>query len=187
MILNKESVDLSRIPTKDMVKEICARHEEMMWCHRFDCTNLNQIIDLSWGIQDEMTEFLYIIFVSGDGNFIALEKQTSSDPAKLTIGIRHIISQAIKHAASAIVLVHNHPHGSSPLPSKADIDMTCLVFETMNNLSMTLIDHVIASTTGLFSMREAGIIEQMRKVIQEHRVCAKLLVEGETNEEDRGN
>ncbi len=65
---------------------------------------------------------------------------------------REIMNYAIKHMASGIILVHNHPAGSIE-PSKDDIEVTRKMIEAGEIINVPLIDHVIISTTGNTSIK----------------------------------
>jgi DNA repair protein RadC len=66
---------------------------------------------------------------------------------------RDILGPALRHAASAIVLVHNHPSGDSE-PSAEDIAMTRAVAEASNVVGVPLLDHVVVARGGAASIFE---------------------------------
>jgi DNA repair protein RadC len=55
---------------------------------------------------------------------------------------RKIVEQAIKKDASAVLLAHNHPKGVA-IPSSEDIATTNFLQNSLRNMGVTLIDHVI--------------------------------------------
>lgn len=55
---------------------------------------------------------------------------------------RKIVEQAIKKDASAVLLAHNHPKGVA-IPSSEDIATTNFLQNSLRNMGITLIDHVI--------------------------------------------
>jgi DNA repair protein RadC len=69
---------------------------------------------------------------------------------------REIFRPAIIHSASAFVLVHNHPSGSTN-PSEADRELTSRVAAAAQILQFNLMDHVIVGQ-GYFSFQEAGLL-----------------------------
>ena len=68
-----------------------------------------------------------------------------------------MIKRALDLAASAIVLVHNHPSGD-PTPSLADIEMTKKIVDAGQRLNLVVHDHVIVGRKGHFSFRSNGLI-----------------------------
>jgi len=67
------------------------------------------------------------------------------------------VKRALELAASAIVLVHNHPSGD-PTPSLADIEMTKKIVDAGQRLGITVHDHVIVGRQGHVSFRSNGLI-----------------------------
>jgi DNA repair protein RadC len=55
---------------------------------------------------------------------------------------REVVKRALELAASAIIMVHNHPSGD-PTPSKADLEMTKQVVAALEAVGITVHDHVI--------------------------------------------
>jgi len=60
-------------------------------------------------------------------------------------------------AATAIVLVHNHPSGD-PTPSRADIEMTKQIVAVAKPLGVVVYDHIIVGKQGHTSFRGLGLI-----------------------------
>ncbi len=65
-----------------------------------------------------------------------------------------VLRPVLRCAASAFILVHNHPSGDST-PSKDDVAMTHALHQACLAVGVTLIDHVIVSRGGSCSMAEA--------------------------------
>ena len=65
---------------------------------------------------------------------------------------REIVKRALFHEAGAIILVHNHPSGSSK-PSKADILLTSKIIETCNSVNISVHDHVIIAGNEYYSFK----------------------------------
>lgn len=68
---------------------------------------------------------------------------------------REVFRPAIIEAASAIILVHNHPSGD-PEPSDEDLAITRKLREAGNLLGIGVLDHVIVATRGTTSLRAEG-------------------------------
>lgn len=73
------------------------------------------------------------------------------------ISPREIYLEALRHQATAIVLVHNHPSGD-PTPSREDILLTQRVFDAGEIVGIRLIDHVVIGDHTYISMREEKIL-----------------------------
>lgn len=77
---------------------------------------------------------------------------------------REVFREAIRHSATAIVAVHNHPSGD-PAPSRADIQVTRQLRESAKIVGIELMDHIIVGNKardpeglGYYSFHEAGLI-----------------------------
>jgi DNA repair protein RadC len=70
---------------------------------------------------------------------------------------REIVKRALELAASAVILLHNHPSGDAT-PSKADIDITKKIIEAAATVGVSVHDHVIVTETGNYSFKSFGII-----------------------------
>lgn len=79
---------------------------------------------------------------------------------------REIIAPALEHRATAIVLAHNHPFGDSN-PSEKDITITKAIDEACKLMGISLIDHLVISNEGLFSLRESFITKQKYKSLDD--------------------
>ena len=68
-----------------------------------------------------------------------------------------IFVAALKAGACNIMLVHNHPSGNLK-PSKQDEQLTYKIKEGGKLLDIVLLDHLIISNEGYFSMQDEGLI-----------------------------
>ena len=70
---------------------------------------------------------------------------------------RKIVSEALKHQATALILAHNHPGGTAK-PSRKDIEATRRVNEGLQFLSIRVIDHIIVAGDKYYSFAASGQI-----------------------------
>jgi DNA repair protein RadC len=68
---------------------------------------------------------------------------------------REIFRVAIVTAASAVIVMHNHPSGEST-PSEADVKVTRDLIRAGQLLKLELLDHVIMGNGNRSSLRELG-------------------------------
>ena len=71
-----------------------------------------------------------------------------------SVHVREVIARAIALAATAIIVVHNHPSGD-PTPSQQDIRLTK---DLIDALKIAVNDHVIVGAQGRSSMKAMGLI-----------------------------
>jgi DNA repair protein RadC len=77
----------------------------------------------------------------------------------VTVYPREVLGRAIQHAATSIILVHNHPSGNQR-PSAGDIAMTRQLVEAGRYLRVDVADHIIVGGGGNFSFRRCGLLEK---------------------------
>ncbi len=68
---------------------------------------------------------------------------------------REVFRPAIRDAASAVILVHNHPSGD-PTPSREDHQVTRQLTDAGGLLGITVLDHIIVAKEKTLSIREHG-------------------------------
>lgn len=68
---------------------------------------------------------------------------------------RRVVETAIKYRATNVVLSHNHPMNDA-LPSRADLDTTFKLHETLQQVNIRLLDHIIVSGGDAVSIRDSG-------------------------------
>jgi len=68
---------------------------------------------------------------------------------------REVFRIAVREAAAAILLAHNHPSGD-PTPSAEDAAVTRRLAEAGRLVGVRVLDHVIVAGGGFYSFREAG-------------------------------
>ena len=70
---------------------------------------------------------------------------------------RKVLSLALSHDASSIVIAHNHPSGDST-PSQADFRLTQALRYASDVLSIRLLDHIIIAKESFYSFRQSGFL-----------------------------
>lgn len=70
---------------------------------------------------------------------------------------RDVFYYAVRFRCRNIAIVHNHPSGD-PTPSKEDVEQTKRLKAGASLLNVSIIDHVIVSTRGYYSFKEAGSV-----------------------------
>jgi DNA repair protein RadC len=66
---------------------------------------------------------------------------------------REVFRPAIRDAAAAVILSHNHPSGD-PTPSREDVAVTRRLDEAATTIGINLLDHIIVARHGCISLRE---------------------------------
>ena len=102
-------------------------------------------------------EELWALALDGRHGLRAARRVASGGIHGLHVAPRDALRIAVREAASALVLVHNHPSGD-PNASDEDIAFTRAVDEAARVLGTPLLDHVIVARRRASSMLEAGLL-----------------------------
>ncbi|WGF89077.1 RadC family protein [Marinivivus vitaminiproducens] len=117
-----------------------------------------QLLDyLQAAMVHEPTEHFRILFLDRKNLLIRDEIQTRGTVDHTPLYPREVVKRALELAASAIIMVHNHPSGD-PTPSKADIEMTRQVVEALGVVGITVHDHVIVGKNRHASFRSLKLM-----------------------------
>ena len=68
---------------------------------------------------------------------------------------REVFKAAILESAASVILLHNHPSGETQ-PSSDDRQITDRLVQAGKLLDIPVLDHIILSSRGYYSFREAG-------------------------------
>ena len=102
-------------------------------------------------------EEMWVIALDGKNGLRGSRRVAQGGLHGCSVAARDILRAAVAQAASAIVLVHNHPSGD-PTPSMEDVAMTRLAAEAAEVVGTPLVDHVVVAHDGRYaSMLDLGI------------------------------
>lgn len=73
------------------------------------------------------------------------------------VRVAELLRPVIVHQGPAMIVVHNHPSGSS-VPSTADRVMTSELAESAQTMGIELLDHVIVTRSDFASMAQMGLL-----------------------------
>ena len=103
------------------------------------------------------TEEFRVLFLDRRNMLIADEVLGVGTVDHVPVYPREVLKRALELNSCAIILVHNHPSGD-PTPSPSDIEMTKLIKQAADSLSITLHDHLIIGATGETSFVSNGLL-----------------------------
>jgi DNA repair protein RadC len=78
------------------------------------------------------------------------------------VRIAELFRDAVRHDATGIVLVHNHPSGD-PTPSPDDLHVTAEAVGAGRMLDIDVLDHVVIARDTWVSMRDRGVAFERRE------------------------
>ena len=102
---------------------------------------------------DKKQEHLVALYLNTQNQIIHQQTIFIGSATRSIAEPREILHYAIKHMATSLILVHNHPSGAVA-PSRNDNHVTKLVKEACDLIGIVLLDHMIVSHSSYFSYRE---------------------------------
>lgn len=103
-------------------------------------------------------EEMWLLCLDGRNNVRAARRVAQGGLHSCSVMPRDILRAGLYEAASAIVLVHNHP-SDDPVPSAEDLVMTRRVADAGAMIGVPLVDHVIVTPAGRYSsMLDLGVL-----------------------------
>ena len=128
--------------------------------HKYETLEMESILSsqkLAKKMQQELghkkQEHLVALYLNTQNQIIHQQTIFIGSATRSIAEPREILHYAIKHMATSLILVHNHPSGAVS-PSRNDDHVTKLVKEACDPMGIVLLDHLIVSHSSYFSYRE---------------------------------
>jgi DNA repair protein RadC len=107
-------------------------------------------------------EVFKIILLDSAGTLCGEENLARGTLDKAVVFVREIVAAALRHRAAAIICAHNHPAGGLG-PSRNDLALTRRIYYACRLAEIELLDHLIVSREGIYSLAQAGGIETLKR------------------------
>ncbi|MDQ8205311.1 DNA repair protein RadC [Pelagicoccus sp. SDUM812003] len=114
--------------------------------------------------RDLEVEKFWTLCLNRKNRLIKAVEVTSGTASNSLVHPREVYREAIRHGASAVICVHNHPSGD-PAPSAADIKVTRQLRGASEVVCIDLLDHIVIGSCendpkglGYYSFQEAGLL-----------------------------
>ena len=126
-------------------------------------TSPHKVFDIMQPITKDLDhEECWVLFLNKTNRLICKERISSGGLDSTVIDLRVIVRKALDKKALAIILVHNHPSGTS-LPSRADITQTQALQKALKTCDIALLDHVIIARDSYYSFAD----EELTKTVMQ--------------------
>lgn len=100
-------------------------------------------------------EEFWVLLLDNQNRLLCFEHVFSGTVDQTAAYPREILELALRHHASGLILVHNHP-GGNPAPSQQDKQLTDTIARLASELGLRLLDHLIVTGNTFTSFREQG-------------------------------
>jgi DNA repair protein RadC len=132
----------------------------------------------------EQLEQSRVIFLDAKHRLLGEKLLSKGTVNHVSVYPRDVLKDALALNATALVLIHNHPSGTS-IPSDEDIEMTIQFQKLCNELGITLHDHIIVTSESCFSLikdgaslfprQETAVEKSVKKILNEGSITANKL------------
>jgi len=105
----------------------------------------------------ELQEQFIVLYLSQSNKVIGYYRHSKGAINATIADTRIILATALKSAAVAMIIAHNHPSGNLK-PSLADEQLTKKIKESAALMDIRLLDHVIVTKESYYSFAEEGLL-----------------------------
>ena len=138
------------------LKAICELANRMNKPSNYKKTQIKEPNDIVKILMNEMQyekrEIAKIVLLDNKNNILKIKDIAIGGNNFVNIGMKDILSEAVKINAPKIILVHNHPSGNSR-PSLKDIETTEKLEKASKLLGIELIDHIVIGKSEYTSIK----------------------------------
>lgn len=106
---------------------------------------------------DNLQEEFWVLLLNNKNLVIARKCISQGGVSKTIVDLKLIFRFALENTASGIIVVHNHPSGSTT-PSEEDIRLTTKIKNASSFFDIQLLDHVIFAGSNYYSFADEGKI-----------------------------
>lgn len=141
-----------------LVREILERILKQEVKNKHVLSSWNELLAyLKVTMRDLQIEQFRVVFLNRKNLVIADEILSEGTVDQTSLYPREVVKKALFHAATAIILVHNHPSGD-PRPSQADVELTKEVVSACQTFGILVHDHVVVGKKQCFSFKSEYLL-----------------------------
>lgn len=105
----------------------------------------------------EQKEHFAVMLLNTKNHIMGLTEISVGSLSASIVHPREVFQAALRHAAAALILIHNHPSGD-PSPSREDIQVTQRLVKAGKIMDIPVLDHVILGDNRFVSLKERGML-----------------------------
>jgi len=146
------------------VHEVARRFLRDKMMSRPYCRSSREVFDyLFHSLRDLKKEKFKVLFLDVKNQIIEEKTLFEGTVDASAVYPREIMREALKHNASGLIFVHNHPSGD-PEPSLCDKEITRELVFAAGIMQLKVLDHIIIGNNRYFSFADAGLIESYERL-----------------------
>lgn len=108
-------------------------------------------------LADLKHEEFWVLYMTSGGRVIDRTRVSQGGVSGTVVDYKLVVKRAVELLATSLILVHNHPSGVAQ-PSRDDIAITETVSTAAALFDINVVDHIIISSGGTFSLAEKGMM-----------------------------
>ncbi len=108
--------------------------------------------------ENHVEESTVVIVIDDERNVQGVEVICKGTETESYVLMRKIIRVLIRYRSTSAIIAHNHPGVKLANPSNEDYESTLNLKQTLENLGIALVDHIVCTDTDYFSMMDNGYI-----------------------------
>ena len=152
----KEYIDLDKVELSLLISTTLNKIKDKFKTELINSPELaSQYLSIKYS--QEEREIFGVIWLNQKLNFISIEELFFGTVNQADVHIREVLKSGLKANAASCVLFHNHPSGNTN-PSQADIDITKKLKDYLNEVKITLRDHIIVGGGTFYSFAREDIL-----------------------------
>lgn len=101
-------------------------------------------------------EELWVLLLNSKNRVLASDQVYRGNVSASLVRVGELFTEAIRHHAAGLILVHNHPSGD-PTPSPDDLHLTAEALAAGRLLDIEVLDHIVLGNGSYVSLRDRGI------------------------------
>ncbi|MBQ7479341.1 MAG: DNA repair protein RadC [Selenomonadaceae bacterium] len=105
----------------------------------------------------EQKEHFAVMLLNTKNHILGLTDVSVGSLSASIVHPREVFQTALRYAAAAMILVHNHPSGD-PSPSREDINVTQRLVKAGKIMDIPVLDHIILGDNRFVSIKEKGLL-----------------------------
>jgi DNA repair protein RadC len=109
------------------------------------------------GIQEKAKEHFKLVLLNTRNKVIGISTISVGILNASLVHPREVFKDALRHNASSIILVHNHP-SDDPEPSDDDLVVTRRLVDAGRLMGVEVLDHIIITRSGYTSLKEKDLL-----------------------------